>query len=477
MSKAAAAGESRIMSEHSRDFAPPPGASGRDHGAAERLRRSARRSAHSGRQPIGSMTSAIWFALGAILVSAIAAGNVVGAAALTGSSALAAAAGLLAAAISSLVVAILLRAHARRRSAGTLLKRPAHTLALFAAAAVISLGWLHPGAGQIEPEPVAGVQWLSRPDGARLAYHVTRAPKSVKPPIIVVHGGPGVADMAHDVPAFAGLARDRDVWIYDRAGTGASSRLADPTGYTGARAVEDLEAIRVRTGAGRVVLHGHSWGARIAVSYLQQYPDRVAALVLSAPGDLPVDGESKPGDLTTQLGWSQRLRLYARLARPRNLFTYALTAADLEVAHVVASDREMDRRFADIYADSAAALFCDDRLVHRVGTTGVGYYAHYAPQLHPGLDDQPADFDALRKAHVPVLIIKPACDYLPWSTAGYRRAFPHAQLVMLPDAGHAAYLERPGRYLELVDAFLTGRPLTLPLITGDEIPDGYRGTR
>ena len=65
--------------------------------------------------------------------------------------------------------------------------------------------------------------------------------------------------MAHDAPALAALATDRDVYVYDRIGTGASSRLADPTGYTTARTVQDLEAVRAQTGAPQVVLMGHSW--------------------------------------------------------------------------------------------------------------------------------------------------------------------------------------------------------------------------
>jgi len=111
-----------------------------------------------------------------------------------------------------------------------------------------------------------------------------------------------VVDMAHDATAFAPVATDRDVYIYDRISTGASSRLADPTGYTTARAVQDLEAVRVHTGAPRVVLHRHSWGARLAVAYAQEHPDHVAALVLSAPGELPLEGaDVPPGDLTTRL--------------------------------------------------------------------------------------------------------------------------------------------------------------------------------
>jgi pimeloyl-ACP methyl ester carboxylesterase len=418
--------------------------------------------------------------LGSGVVSAVAAATVVTFAAITGSAGWSATAGLIAAALASWVVVFLLRIRQRRRNRpATLLDHPILApVAIFGCAALLSLGWLSPGSGQVAPDPVAGVEWLTRPDGSRLALHVTRAPNATRPPVVLVHGGPGVADMAHDVSAFAALARDRDVWVYDRVGTGASTRLADPISYTTTRAVQDLEAVRVRSGSERVVLVGHSWGARFAVSYLLQHRDRVAALILTAPGDLPVDGETvPPGDLATQLNSAQKARLYLRLARPRNLFAYALTVADPRVAHRFAGDREMDRRFAAIYKDSAAALFCDDRLTHRVGSTGVGYYAHYVPQLHPDPAERPVSLDALTKITIPVLIIKPACDYLPWSTAGYRRAFPQAKLVMLPDAGHTAYLEQPTVYTELVQAFLNGRPLPLPTVPGDTIPDGYRGTR
>jgi proline iminopeptidase len=74
-------------------------------------------------------------------------------------------------------------------------------------------------------------------------------------------------------------------------------------------------------------------------------------------------------------------------------------------------------------------------------------------------------------------VIKPACDYLPWSaTTGYRLAFPQAQLVMIPNAGHVAYLEQPKLYMGVMQAFLAGQRLPLT-VDGDSIPDGYRGTR
>jgi pimeloyl-ACP methyl ester carboxylesterase len=412
--------------------------------------------------------------LAAVLVSVLAALTMIGFAALTRSLAWSVIGGLLVAALVSWVLGFLILRRDRKAQ-----RQVIGPLVVLGCAAVISLTWLYPGTGAVRPDPVAGVEWLDLPDGSRLALHVTRAAAATQPPIIFVHGGPGVADMAHDAAAFAALATDRDVYVYDRIGTGASTRLPDPTGYTTARAVQDLEAVRARTGAPRVVLVGHSWGARFVVAYAQEHRDHVAALILTAPDDLPLEGaDVPPGNLTTRLDAWELTREYLRLLRPRNLFAYALTTADPRVAHGVAGDREMDRRFSAIYRDSTPALFCDMRLADRVGTTGVGYYAHYVTQLHPDPADVPLHLDRLAMIKVPILVIKPACDYLAWSAVGrYRRAFPQAQLVMIPDAGHVAYLEQPVVYTNLVRAFLAGQKLPLPTIDGTTIPDGYRGTR
>ena len=405
--------------------------------------------------------------IAAVGISAIAALIMIWIAGLSGSLPWSVIAGLLITLLLSLIIGLLLR----RNVLGPLM--------IFGLALLISLSWLYPGSGSVRPEPVAGIEWITRSDGSRLAVHITRAAAATQPPIIAVHGGPGVADMAHDAPAFAALATDRDVYVYDRVGTGASTRLDDPSGYTTERAVQDLEAVRVHTGASRVVLHGHSWGALFVVAYAQQHPKHVAAVVLSAPGDLPFGGaQPVAGDLTTRLDSAQKARLYLRLMRPRNLFAYALTSADTRVAHKLARDQEMDRRFARIYRASTPALFCDERLADRVGTSGVGYYAHYVPQLHPDPADEPLDPQRLAMIKVPVLVIKPACDYLPWSSiAAYQRVFPRAKFVMVPGAGHVAYLEQPTLYIGLVNAFLAGRQLPLPTTEATSTPDGYRGTR
>jgi pimeloyl-ACP methyl ester carboxylesterase len=59
---------------------------------------------------------------------------------------------------------------------------------------------------------------------ARARDDISRSRRFERGALIIIHGGPGVADMADDAPAFAPLATDRGVYVYDGIGTGASSR-------------------------------------------------------------------------------------------------------------------------------------------------------------------------------------------------------------------------------------------------------------
>lgn len=148
---------------------------------------------------------AVIIIISAVGVSALAAVIIIWFAGLTGSTAWAVVAGLLAVLLVSLIIGLLLL---RRDVFGPLM--------VFGLAAFFSLTWLYPGFGGVRPDPVAAIEWIARPDGSRLALHVTRASATTQPPIIAVHGGPGVADMAHDAPAFAPLATDRNVYVNDR---------------------------------------------------------------------------------------------------------------------------------------------------------------------------------------------------------------------------------------------------------------------
>jgi pimeloyl-ACP methyl ester carboxylesterase len=136
-------------------------------------------------------------------------------------------------------------------------------------------------------------------------------------------GGPGQGGTAMAGQAFGWanpIRSDQDVVLVDQRGTGQSNPLAcrphataDPAAafghvfdpgwiaecraelsgradlsqYTTDAAVEDVEAIRVRLGYGKIALIGVSYGTRMAQAYLRRHPDRVSAVVLD--GVVPFD--------------------------------------------------------------------------------------------------------------------------------------------------------------------------------------------
>jgi proline iminopeptidase len=327
------------------------------------------------------------------------------------------------------------------------------------------------------PTPVAGQRLWALPTGSRIAYvHLPARGPAHRTPIVFLHGGPGIADMAGDAAYFGQLASDGyDVFVYDQVGAGRSSRLADPRGYTIARQVADLEAIRQRIGADRMILVGHSWGGQVAAAYLAVHPAKVARVVFSSPGALaPATDDGSGGRVKGRLPLMEQLRLYALLVRPRVLVGWILLQVNPRAAHAFAGDAEMDARNDRVYNAGRAGAHCRDLgpgpALHRLG-----FYSYQFPQsaaARPWVDPR------LQLAHLatPALVIKGSCDYLSWAYGvHYQQALPNAQLVYLRHAGHNAYQDQPAAYLAVVRAFLAGRPLPIPPWRGTGVPPDYQG--
>ena len=157
----------------------------------------------------------------------------------------------------------------------------------------------------------------------RLHVEVERTGRPVAPPLLAIGGAPGQAGteairlidldlLVTPKPARSreGVLVDeppRDVATMDLRGTGGSDPLrcddlqsagsvgAQPAAkcaaalgprrglYTASHSAEDVEAVRKALGAEKIALLGISYGARVALSYAQRYPDRVDRLVLQSP--------------------------------------------------------------------------------------------------------------------------------------------------------------------------------------------------
>ena len=97
-------------------------------------------------------------------------------------------------------------------------------------------------------------------------------------PAVFLHGGPG-----------GGMAPDHrrqwdpelyDVLLFDQRGCGKSLPFAEIEHNDTWRIVEDIERLREMCGHEKWQAFGGSWGSTLALAYAQKYPDRVSELVL-----------------------------------------------------------------------------------------------------------------------------------------------------------------------------------------------------
>ncbi|GAA2710498.1 alpha/beta hydrolase [Micromonospora olivasterospora] len=362
---------------------------------------------------------------------------------------------------------------------GTASRARAVGAAVAAILVLLPAAWalLAPNAPHATRDP-AGLRHWALPDGARLAALLVPArPRATGDPIVFLHGDPGVADMDHDAPVLGRLAGSgRDVWLYDQRGAGRSSRLADPAGYSLERDVADLEEVRRRIGTDRMVLIGHSYGATLAANYLARHPERVSRVVFYSPGRLvPQVGDVSGNGMLGRLDTRQRLAVLGSTLSPRAMLTWSLVRANPRAAHAFSGDAEMDARFATLYRQAAPGLVCADSPAPPAPARP-GFYANQVPlaSTRQADDIRPA----LAGLRVPALILKGACDYLPWSfAADYQGSVPGSRLIFFDRSGHQIHLEQEAEFLAVVRAFLADAPSPLPPWSDAEPPPNYQGAR
>jgi len=107
-------------------------------------------------------------------------------------------------------------------------------------------------------------------------------------PILLLAGGPGFSGdymrpVADALPGFRSI-------VLDQRGTGRSRlQLLDASTVNLAKAIADIEALRIHLAEGQLVVVGHSWGGMLAMAYAAEHPDRVRGLMLIGPGGPNLD--------------------------------------------------------------------------------------------------------------------------------------------------------------------------------------------
>ncbi|MCP1335401.1 prolyl aminopeptidase [Futiania mangrovi] len=278
-------------------------------------------------------------------------------------------------------------------------------------------------------------------------------------PVVFVHGGPGGGTSPVNRRLFDPAAYR--IVLFDQRGCGRSTPHAELRGNTTWDLVADMERLREMLGIERWQVFGGSWGSTLALAYAETHPERVSELVLRGIfllrraeiqwfyqdgtrwlyPDLFEDyvkpiPEVERGDLVAAF--------YRRLTDPD-------PAVQLEAARawsmwegatlsLLPDEGRMARFGADRYAIAFARIECH-YFVH-------GGWFRTETQL---LDD------AYRLKDIPGVIVHGRYDVVTPARNAWdlHRAWPEADLRIVPDAGHA--FNEPGILHELITATDTFR--------------------
>ena len=290
--------------------------------------------------------------------------------------------------------------------------------------------------------------------GGEHEIHVEHCGSRTGKPVLIVHGGPG-GGCNPTMRRYHDPARYRII-LFDQRGCGRSTPHASLEHNSTWDLVADMERIRVHLGIERWQLFGGSWGSTLALAYAQRHPGRVCELVLRGIFLLrqsELDWFYKDG-----AGWVFPEAFEAFLAPiPHAERGDIIRAYYKRLTHPDRSVQIAAARAWSVYEGSTLALLQDPQ---RLKLFAADSYAiafariecHYF--VNHGFferDGQLLD-EVDRIRHLPATIVHGRYDMVTPAKNAWdlKRAWPEADLRIVPDAGHA--MTEPGIVHQLVAA-------------------------
>jgi len=247
--------------------------------------------------------------------------------------------------------------------------------------------------------------------------------------------------------------------LFDQRGSGRSTPHASLENNTTWDLVRDIEVLRAAFGIKRWQVFGGSWGSTLALAYSQTHPDRVTEIILRGIFML----RKKEIDWFYQHGaselfpdrWQYFLEAIPRSERGNMLAAYhkRLTSSDKTVRMAAAKAWSIWEGTTSTLLpnDSIAAEFGADDMALALARIECHYFINHGFVADNQLID---NVGSIR--NIPAVIVQGRYDVVCPAVSAWElaRAWPEADLRIVPDAGHAAF--EPGNTHELImatDAF------------------------
>ncbi len=275
-------------------------------------------------------------------------------------------------------------------------------------------------------------------------------------PLMIVHGGPGAS---HDylLPYLLPLARNNRLIFIDERGSGRSEKLEDASKYTVENMVEDVEAVRLALHLGKISLLGHSYGGVLAQAYAFKYQQNLTHLILGGTfystsemnKVLAEEKNAMPPDALAKLNDLEKAGLFGK-GKDWEKNRYPEDYAKLAWG---------DGYFPFLYQHRPDPVY--DPLASNTATSWDLYREMWGSNGEFVIDGNLKSveyLDKLPSIKVPTLVICGDHDESnPRLSRTMHEKIAGSKLVIVPQAGHMAFVDQPNIYIKAVAEFLQGK--------------------
>ena len=275
-------------------------------------------------------------------------------------------------------------------------------------------------------------------------------------PVVFLHGGPG-GGITPDYRRYFDPASYR-VILFDQRGSGQSTPHASLEENTTWALVEDIEKLRAHLAVETWHVFGGSWGSTLALAYAETHPDRVRTLCLRGiflcrPQEISWFYQEQQGaSWMFPDVWEEYRKVIPEEERGDFVSAYyrRLTDADeavrLEAARAWSVWEGSTSKL--IFDYSSIEKFADPQFALAFARIECHYFMNNA--FFPTDNYLIENVGKIR--HIPAVIVQGRYDVVcPMRSAwDLHRAWPEADLRVVPDAGHS--VTEPGIIHELIEA-------------------------
>ncbi|HEY1284358.1 MAG TPA: prolyl aminopeptidase [Steroidobacteraceae bacterium] len=286
--------------------------------------------------------------------------------------------------------------------------------------------------------------FLQVSDGHEIYFEECGNPKGK--PAVFLHGGPGGGTDAK-MRRFFDPKRYRIV-LFDQRGSGKSRPHASLEHNTTWDLVADTERLRVHLGIDKWLVFGGSWGSTLALAYAQTHPEHVTEMILRGifllrRSELEwfYQNPQGAGSIFPEL-WEQYVEVIPAAERGDMMAAY--------YKRLTSPDKQVLREAAEAWsvwegATSYLRLNPDFVTKFREDAGYAGAFAriecHYFVNRGFLKSDTQLLDDVPRIRHIPAVIIQGRYDVVCPARSAWdlHKAWPEADLRIVPDAGHSAF--------------------------------------